>query len=347
MKVGLIARADDRGIAWQTYEFFRHMKPDKTMVVYLNDPAWPEDSGRFVGDTIYPISVDVLGLRKFEFPEKTVRKFLDGLDVVFAVETFYDWRICDWAREMGVRTIVQGNPEFYTHHVEPGRPEPDQWVWPTYWMTEGDALPDGEIIAVPTVERPTTAAEPDDEITRVLHAAGHAAAADRNGTLDFTEAVMSIRSRAHVTIVGQDSWLPEIRRVPPNVTIEINSKGVEDRWDLYRNQHLVVLPRRYGGLCLPALEAMASGCAILMPNCPPNDTWPGPRVRARAGRLHRTPFGLIQTYATHPTELAQHIDRFRDTEYRRTKMGEALAWAQNNTWADLGPMIYRPLLEGE
>lgn len=343
-KVGLIARADNRGIGFQTFEFWRHMKPDRTMVVMLNDPPWPEDIGRYPGDNVFPMAPK-WHARHFEFNEKATRRFLDGLDVVFAVETVYDWRLCDWAREMGVRTIVQGNPEFYTHHHDPDRPQPDQWVWPTDWLHDHKDMPGGDIVPVPTVERPVTAADPDDTL-RVVHVAGHAANADRNGSLIFAEAVCSLRHRVDVTIVGQDSWLPPIRKVPADVGLSERPAGVADRWDLYRNQHLVVLPRRYGGLCLPALEAMASGCAILMIDCPPNDTWPGARVRARKAELLRTPFGLIQTYAAHPLELAQAIDRFRDPEYRRAKMGEAQLWASTNTWADLGPLVYQPLLEG-
>lgn len=344
-KVGLIARADERGIRYQSEEFHRHMRPDKTLVVFLDDPVFPEDAGLYQGDDVYQIHA--VGLRRhFAFDEKVVRKFLEGLDVVFSVETLYDWNIAAWARQMGVRTIVQGNPEFYTHHHEASRPRPDQWVWPTDWLHEHADMPGGAVVPVPTVERPVTAGDPDDKTLRVLHVAGHAAAADRNGTLDFMEAVSSIRCRAVVTVIGQDDWLPPVRKVPPNVELAVQSNGVKDRWEMYRGQHLVVLPRRYGGLCLPALEAMTCGAAVLMPNCSPNSVWPGPRVKARGGRMHRTPFGHIKTSAVHPLELAQQIDKFADPEVRRERQAEALHWAEQNYWRDLKPMIYDPLMEG-
>lgn len=345
MKVGLIARADERGIRYQCEEFHRHMRPDKTLVVFLNDPLHPEDAGLYQGDNVF--QVQAVGLRRhFSFDERTTRKFLEGLDVVFSVETVYDWNLITWARQMGVRTVIQGNPEFYTHHHEPDRPVPDKWVWPTDWLWAEPEMPGGQIVPVPCVERPPVAGDPDDDVLRVLHVAGHAAAADRNGTVDFMEAVTSLRSRCEVTVVGQDGWLPQVRKVPTNVTLVEQSTGVQDRWEMYRNKHLVVLPRRYGGLCLPALEAMASGCAILMPDCSPNDTWPGARVKARKGYMHRTPFGHIQTHAVHPLELAQHIDRHANVEYRRKHQEEARNWAELNSWRDLKPLLYDPLMEG-
>jgi glycosyltransferase involved in cell wall biosynthesis len=346
-RVGLIARADNRGIGFQTWEFFRHMQPDKTLLVLLNDPKWPEDVGRYRGDHIYPVTL-VGKARHYETDERQVRKFLEDLDVVFAVETLYDWRIADWARQMGVRTVVQANPEFWNHHHDHNRPLPDQVVWPTDWMLDHEEIPNGPVIPVPCVERPNTAADPDDDVLRVLHVAGHAAAGDRNGTSDFTEMLPSLRAAPIVvTIIGQDGVLPEIRKVAPGVTLDLRPDGVLDRWEMYRNQHLVVLPRRYGGLCLPALEAMASGCAVLMPDCSPNEMWPGPRIRARRGRMHRAPFGFIQTYGVHPLEMAQAVDRFAKPEHRAKHMADAKAWADDNCWVDLGPLVYEPLLEGE
>lgn len=343
-RVGLIARCDNRGIAYQTLEFHRHMKPDKTLLILLNERQWPEDVGRFSGTDV---TIQQLNIRDMQYDEKKVRQFLDGLDVVFAVETFYDWRLCDWARSMGVRTIVQANPELFVHHLRPELSHPDQWVWPTHWMHDNDLLPDGPLVPVPCVEMPDVAADPDDDVLRILHVAGHAAAGDRNGTTLFVDALASLRDRVHVTIIGQDSWLPPARRLGRNVTVDLNPVGVADRWEMYRNQHVVVLPRRYGGLCLPALEAMSSGCAILMTDCEPNRIWPGPRVEARRGRVHRSPFGQIQTWEVHPLRLASAINQFANIDYRRRHMADAAAYADLMSWSELKPITYDPLMEGE
>ena len=36
MKLGLIARADNTGLGMQTWEFYRAMKPEKTLVVDIS-----------------------------------------------------------------------------------------------------------------------------------------------------------------------------------------------------------------------------------------------------------------------------------------------------------------------
>jgi hypothetical protein len=107
-----------------------------------------------------------------------------------------------------------------------------------------------DILPVPTVERDQTAADPDDEVMRILHVVGKAAAHDRNGTLEFIEAVAGLRYRTHVTLVTQEQDLPRRIRPGRNVTLDVITGGVASRWDLYANQHMLVLPRKYGGLCL-------------------------------------------------------------------------------------------------
>lgn len=329
MRIGLLARCDERGIAHQTREFFLAMKPHRTLVFCLNDPLWPEDTGKFYGT-----NVDFVNMKPDRVcDERKARKLLQDIDVLFAVETLMDWRIADWARDLGVRTVVQGNPEFYVHERF-GWPHPDQWVWPTTWMQ--DQLPVGRLLPVPAPDEiAITAAHFTESPLRVLHVAGHAAAGDRNGTVDFMESLHHITREVVVTVIGQDGWLPETKAIPPNVSLQMQPSGVADRWSMYVGQHLVVLPRKYGGLCLPAIEAMASGCAVVMPDCPPNSMWPGPRINARKGRLHPAPYGPVQTYNLDPRHIAHVIDLYaRHPADLAHEQETARAWYWGNRWSN-------------
>jgi hypothetical protein len=348
-RVGLIGRCDSRGIAYQTLEFARHMHPGRTLVVELNDPAWPEDPHRFnkIGGDIFRAGTGAIsgGRVRATIDERQARLFLRDVDVVFAVETLYDWRFADWAREAGVRTVIQANPEFYEHHVK-GYPHPDLWVWPTDWLHDiDDTLPvDGGVLPVPCVDRPDTSADLDDPTLRIVHVAGHAAAGDRNGTLVFLEALNFLHRKIHVTIVGQDGALPARPQHRDNVTVDVIADGVDDRWDLYTGQHLVVLPRRYGGLCLPAIEAIACGVVPVMPDCSPNRMWPGPRFRSAKGPTRRTPHGIIQTAGFHPFELAQAIDHLAFNRNALAAHRDTCAqWRHDNSWAMLSPMYEQTL----
>jgi hypothetical protein len=341
VSLGIIARCDNRGIAYQTWEAVNALKPDRVLLVLLNDKHWPEDPGRFGRSNVHYVDT-TLGDRVLD--ETKVRKFLDGLTSVFAVETLYDWDLADWAREAGCRTVVQANPEFYNHHRHPERAEPDEWVWPTEWMRDHEDLPLGSLLPVPA-PMVDTASMPslETETLRVLHVAGHRALGDRNGTDLFFESLALIGSRVHVTVIGQDGQLPT-GRLGRNVTIETNPKGVQDRWDLYRNQHVVVLPRRYGGLSLPAIEACASGVVPMMPGVPENGLWPIVQLPARSGRLQRVPFGMVPTWAVRPNAIAHELDKLNR---HRDRLAEArqrvLDWAEDNSWESWEP-AYRGFL---
>jgi hypothetical protein len=270
-------------------------------------------------------------------PPKIMAGFFRDIDVLFSAETLYDWKIADLARRCGVRTVVHGNPEFYRHHRQPGAPQPDRWVWPTAWLTDHPDLPVGPIVPCPAPPMKHVAGDPDDEMLRVLHVAGHAAAADRNGTSQFLAAIPRLRNPTEITIVSQDGWLPQVR-APHYVKVNLVPTGVENREDLYVGQHVVVLPRRYGGNCLPAAEACAAGCALAMPDVSPNAMWPIVPLAASTAPGHLTPFGRIKTFTVRPATIADAVDRLNSNRHKLTVAMEAAAqWATDNSWDALRP----------
>ena len=330
MSLGIIARCDNRGIAYQSWEAVDALQPDKVLLVMMNDRKWPEDPARFARHNVIHVDTS-LGHRMLD--EAKVRKFLDGLDTVFTVETLYDWQMADIAREMGVRTVVQGNPEFYNHYRHPDLPRPDEWVWPTEWMRDHEDIPDGDLLPVPAPAwLDVSVPDPEAEALRVLHVAGHRALGDRNGTDLFYEALALIGSKVHVTVFGQDGQLPTAK-LGRHVTIESNPRGVKDRWDLYDNQHIVVLPRRYGGLNLPAIEACSRGVVPMMPDVIENSLWPILPLPARKGRLQRVPFGMVPTWGIRPNAIAHEIDKInRNRDRLAEAQHRAIDWADNNSW---------------
>jgi len=347
MNIGLIGRVDNRGIAYQTWEFWRHMNQPKTMVVLMNDPAWPEDVGRFGPNVTYADSNLSPNLAaRGTFDEKRTRKFLSGLDVVFAVETVYDWRFIDWAHDEGVRVVVQGNPEFYAHHNHPEWSHPDVWAWPTPWMMS--ELPSGVELPVPVVDRPSTVADPDEPTLNVLHVIGKMAASDRNGSLDFIDAIPSLRAPMKIRIVSQGDDIPRKIRHGSNIELEVITNGVPDRWSMYDGMHVLVLPRRYGGLCLPVLESLACGLTNVMTDCSPNQIWPGQRIKVRKGRIQRSPFGKIQTWATHPIDIASTLNRLaQNRDMLRNELEEVERFTSFNNWEELKDRLYMPVLKGD
>lgn len=350
MKLGLIGRIDHRGIGYQTEHYWHGLGKPRVLAVTMDD-GWPVDEGRFGYDDVLFVESNLSArLTDRVLDESICRQFLKGLDVVLCVETPYDWQFCDWAREMGVKVVVVGNPEMYAHD----RPvplrgnavydftHPDKWVWPTPWLL--DQLPGDTILPVPCWDMPDIAAHPDTNELRILHVAGKMAAGGRNGTFEFIDSLRSIQELVHVTIVTQERRLPNPWKRRGNVEVEVITGGVDDRWDMYANKHLLVLPRKYGGLCLPALEAMSCGLAVLMSDQSPNEIWPGPRVKSRMGRRVITPAGKVETREVHPLDLANAIDAVaRNRDGLRDEMAVAREFAEANNWDALRP-LYRKVL---
>ena len=283
-------------------------------------PDGPVDKGWYPG--AWPIDYDD---QNHSLNENLVRQWLDGLDVVFTVETPYDWRLPRWAREMGVKTVIQGNPEFYRHNQEGYRwqEHPTQWWWPTSWRI--NELPTGPVMPVPMPDDvPRVERAHRRDRLNLLHVQGKKAWMDRNGSEVFASALRVCRERVHVTMYGLLGELPLIEN-RDNVTYERFPDGIEDRWAMYQNQHLLIIPRRYGGLCLPALEAAACGVAVAMPNFSPNEELSQLAFEAR-NRLHfDLACGQVVTADTNHMDLGGFIDEM-------ARAPGAVALAQDAAW---------------
>ena len=258
-----MARATASGLGTLSHNFYRGYRPDSVLVVRL--PNRPDDLDMFPG-----AHVARFDFREME-PEPTER-FLAEVDVVFSAETLYCWRFAGAMRAAGVPTVIQGMPEFYRQPGAKGEfPPPDRWCWPTSWLL--DEVPAGPVLPVPMLDVPPHR-PPDGERLTFVHVAGRRAVGDRNGTELFCKALRPVRHPCKVRITTQDGALPLPDLIPRHVEVESVMSNVEDRWDLYRDADVLVLPRRYGGLSLPVLEAIGMGLAVVMTDCAPNREWP-------------------------------------------------------------------------
>ena len=303
MKLGLIARDEiARGLAIQSKNFYDNMPVDKVLVVDMPRPDCAKAPEWYPG--AWHIGYDAV-LHRLD--EAHVRDWMSDLDVIFTVETPYDWRLPEWARSMGVKTVIQGNPEFYRHNL-PGfehQAHPDAWWWPTRWRLA--SLPAGQVIPVPmpdNIER--TAGRRHDPFV-ALHVAGKRAWLDRNGTDIFCSALANCMKPIVARIHGIDEELP---RVLPRdgVTVESHPSAIDDRWQMYDGAHLLVLPRKYGGLCLPALEAAACGLGVMMTDCPPNAELASELIPARSTREINLACGQVTIHEVSQIDLGKHLD---------------------------------------
>lgn len=330
MRLGVIARCEPRGLGTQTLDVCTNLDPERVLLV---DPG-PDK--RF---TRHPERFDAWDVTTVRWSggrldEGEVRRWLTGLDVVYTAETPYDPRLPFWARDLGVDVAVHANPEMLARSDAQA---PVRWWVATPWRLRH--LPAStRVVPMPVPTSPFKSdrrdAGQDAASVRFLHTAGWPAVADRNGTGLVAEAAGRMRSGAEVVIRGQHRDIERYRR--PGVTVEAGS--VLDLWDLYRDADVLVMPRRYGGLCLPVLEALAAGLVVVMPDCEPNEVWPGPRVPAAEGQSVATRAGLIPLYDTDTTALAATLDELATNPVVLDKhRQEAADWAAANSWDQLRP----------
>lgn len=341
LKIGVIARTEiARGLAIQTRNFVENMPVQRTLIIDMPsvdcalDESWCPNPTHITYDA-----------RHHTLDERIVRDWLRGLDVVFTVETPYDWRMPNWCREMDIPLVVQGNPEFVRHGQEGFEHLGDPiWWWPTSWRL--DQLPHGDVVPVPMPDRPNVAANPrDDGPLKILHVIGKRAWADRNGTDILLRALTQVRQRIDVTFTTIDGAVPDMMR-RSNVRITKIVNAVEDRWSMYEGHHMLVLPRRYGGLCLPALEASACGLAVGMPGASPNEELASLhfRVRRNSTKQLNLACGRIGEITTEHADLAHMLDSLASTRSMLASvMRPPLGFAR---WSDGWAETYLHLLGG-
>lgn len=335
IRLGLIARADDRGLGIQTWEMYRHLVPTKTLVVDC-----PSQNPLPLRLERYPDARVVT-----ELNNANIREFLKGLDLVITCETPYNYDLFLQARARGVRTILQYNWEFLDYLKEPNLPAPDLFMSPSSWHYPEFPYFNKVHLPVPVATDRFEAGEPSVAFN-FLHTVGRPAIHDRNGTSDLLSALHHVTQEVNVSIFCQKhDYIAELEaqigkdRYPDNVYVSVTSGGLENYWDVYAGQHVLVLPRRYGGLSLPANEALAASMPVIMPDIEPNNDWLPDEWLVPASLLFRFEARTkIDVYGTDIYALAAKIDEMvMNPEYYRASSRAAALLADTISWDTLQP----------
>lgn len=334
LRIGVLARSEDRGLGIQTWEVCRHLSPDRVLLVDMGElsghfeqhperyePHWP---------TMH-VPQDELGDRE------VVRPLVEGLDVIYFAETCYRWPFLTHAHAAGCATVCHLNPEFYGHHIDLHEPRPTQWWLPSSWLQHGAHLPeDAKLMPLPVpLDRWPHSAPLWDGTRplRILHVSGHGAMGDRNGTRLLLAAIKEVKRPIEVTVTTQDNAMPSPGRLPPHVKYKL-TRGTRDYWRLYEGHDVLVMPRRYGGLCLPIIEASGAGLGIVMSDTAPNrPDYPGLVVAGWEGSMMKAKCGDLATFTVDGNSLARCLDHLSENPAEVQQLqARARAWARLNSW---------------
>ena len=250
------------------------------------------------------------------FPsDQKVYAFLKDVDVVISCETFYNNNFTRIAKSMGVKTILQPNWEFFDWNLENHRltyPLPDMLFVPSYWHLEDFTKFETAVMYMPPpifveeFQRVKTQQLKDFSKPRLLHNAGKIAHLDRNGTQSVIDSIKDVKGDFELVIKVQNSNGSQLASDDPRVTFDYSD--VKNESDMYVGYDAMLLPRRYAGLCLPMIEALASGLPVVMTDIEPNNKvlpaeWltKAKKVTTFMGRSE------IDVYAADPKDFAKRI----------------------------------------
>jgi glycosyltransferase involved in cell wall biosynthesis len=351
VKLGLIARADMSGLGIQTWEFYQHMRPDKTMVIDVSEfYNEAEECNKRTDLGLYP-SADII-VKGWEPSPDQFEDFLDGLDAVYTAETPYGWDLVRLAQQRGVRTYVHVNPEFCEHLVTPTLIKPTLLMAPTPWLF--DRIPDPKCIVPVPVAAERFPRFPRSEVfmknapaKNFLHVIGRPAAYDRNGTLELIRALPYVTQPINLkfSCLQAGYVLDAIRPidVPDHVHIDIDESQHHDYWHIYQDQDVLIMPRRWGGMSLPIQEAMAAGMPVIMGS---NDVYskhvPVDWVVSSHYSSMFQARTRIDVHAADLKDLAVCIDTFASDELHMSCGYEyTRRWVEEHSWKALKPMYER------
>jgi len=348
----LIARADATGLGIQTHEFYKHMEPDKVLVVNLE-----HCNGRKTNPGLYP-GCQVLeytpypetDLHREPNPDtrRKIDNFLNNIDVLFTCETPYDYYLFTEARARGVKTVLQYNFELLDYQLDPRLPKPDLLVAPSLWRFNDVKIRNKVFLPVPVNEDLFPRRSWDKPVVdNWIHIGGNPAMEDRNGTRTVIAAWGQVPN-ARLTITTPS---PSFKSNHRNVSF---MRGVyENYWELYpEHVDAFIMPRKFGGLCLPLNEALSMGMPTVM-----SDLDPQKDFLVHEGLIPATftksvmTKTMIDVYDVNHQEVARMVNRLAEDDELVADMRERSEYlAARISWQNLKPLYertFQAVLDGE
>ena len=251
----------------QTEEFFKHIQCEKVLLI---DISQRDGKGHF--PQRYQNAKQLKQCKGFPKGEE-MKWITDGVDLIFTCEIPYNYILFQFAKNKGIKTILNYNWEFLDYLRNPEYPMPDMLLNPSTWHLEKTKKLFSEKCKVEhlpfPVNREVLPFEKKTKAKTFIHIAGYQLFEDRNGTESLIQSLPHIQNKDIKIIIYSQHELPKIedKRV---VVLELNIKNY---WELYEEGDVLILPRRYGGQSLQLNEAMSRGMIPLMPNMDPQNSF--------------------------------------------------------------------------
>jgi glycosyltransferase involved in cell wall biosynthesis len=340
MKIGLFAWSTDTGLGNQCWEFYKHIRPETVLISDLSRfNNMPTHHERYPGARI------ANGIPN----DQEMEWLVDNSDVIFICETPLNYHLFWYAKRQGKKIIQQYNYEFWDYFEKPDLAAPAMLAAPSTWNTE--IVRDAKIAPVMQwpvpVNRDLIPFRKIEFCKTFVHIIGRPAINDRNGTMQFLEAARRLGNSFNYIIYRQPPTDPRaveyhkpilemIETVGREVSIQLID-NVDNYADMYASGDVLVLPRRYGGLCLPMQEALSAGMPVVMTDISPNEFLPHEwRVDSkRIGKFYAHTF--IDIYEANVDHLVERMGKFHESWFMQWSNNIANELAEKISWKNLAP----------
>lgn len=311
VKLGLIAFANDGGLGAQTRRLSQVLQPDRIMMIDSSSFS-PNKSLHYEW---YPADRSFLA-SMWPPSNNDMKLFLEGLTHVIVCENPYNFALLHYAKEQGIKVYVQSNYEFCENIVQPWLPTPHKFIMPSYWkIAEMEKLFGRQNVEYLPPPIDPKEFEPARKVNfartgkkRFVHVIGTGAAEDRNGTFDVLDAMKLSKGDFELVIKSQHNLPMTLFLDDPRIKYDVSN--YLDQNELYKNYDALILPRRWGGLCLTMCEALMSALPVMMTDITPNkeylpSSW---LVPAKPEKPFRSRIGPIDLVTANHQALADKLD---------------------------------------
>ena len=308
-KVGAIVLATDQGLGYLAKDFFDHGLIDKVLI--------HEHSTRTNHREWYPRSAVV----------SSTEELIETCDIIFGIETFFDWKVIPKARQAGKKTVLM---PMYECTPNPLPYIPDLVLSPS--DLDSRYYPGATRINVPVVANPRLR----QRACVFVHNAGNGGLGGRNGTKELIAALPLVKSQIKLILRSQGQIGPIN---DPRVDLRV---GTFD--NIWEEGDVFIFPEKFNGLSLPIQEAYANGMLVMATNRFPFNSWlptePLIPVKEYSKQRIAVEFDMAELS---PVDIANTIDTWYNQDISNySQFG--IEWGKENNWETLGP-IYIDIFE--
>lgn len=297
VRIGIIARCDNGGLGIMAFDFFRNVMVEKVLVISSSYENYHDRFDGYVGTRPIICSRGMPALDEID-------DFLEGMDVVVAFETPYNWNIFARAKERGIKTVLIPMYEW--------TPENDQIpVMPDLFLCPSELdyreMPEPKKFLPTPINRAIIPYKRRSAAKTFLFHNGHGGFGGRNALDVLMQAIPLVKSDVEFIIRSQVPFQPI------NDTRIIAQQGEVNYEDLWKEGDIYLHLHRWDGLSLPLNEAMAAGIPVIAPDFFPHNAFLPKEllvpIEATARGSLTEGYRKIDMYVFSPVKVAEMIDK--------------------------------------